>query len=356
MSGATPVTMKHIAAQAGVDRSTVSLALRNHPSLPAKTNARIQHIARQMGYRPNPLVAALMMHRAKPLGVEPTATIAYVTELPADQSGLRLRNPVQRAMRQGLALRASALGFRIEEFHVGQAGMSSARISDILIARGICGIVLGPRTGEKHEPLHIDWDRFACVSLGSKYLEEKIDYVCTDHYQNMRLISERCRQLGYRRIGLVLRKELSELLEHRFHSACLLDQTDQPMGERCAPLIEPHNLPWPERTVEWCRAERPDVIVSTISELGQEWLKLAAGLPGRPAVVSVSVEEQNGVIAGIFQDGAQLGAMALELVAARVQHNEIGVRPVRRSYLLDGVWVEGISCPPKKPKARHKNP
>src|SRR5215212_6454301 len=48
-------TMKDVAIAAGFAPATVSLALRNHHSLPVATRERIWTIARRIGYRPNPL-------------------------------------------------------------------------------------------------------------------------------------------------------------------------------------------------------------------------------------------------------------------------------------------------------------
>ncbi|MCL5096867.1 MAG: helix-turn-helix domain-containing protein [Candidatus Omnitrophica bacterium] len=48
--------MEIIARAAGGCRSTVSLALRNHPGIPFGTRQRIKAIASRLGYRPNPFV------------------------------------------------------------------------------------------------------------------------------------------------------------------------------------------------------------------------------------------------------------------------------------------------------------
>ncbi|RRJ98846.1 LacI family DNA-binding transcriptional regulator [Opitutaceae bacterium TAV3] len=58
------VNMEAVARAAGVHRTTVSMALRGHPKLPEATRARIRELAERMGYRPNPLVQALMSTRA----------------------------------------------------------------------------------------------------------------------------------------------------------------------------------------------------------------------------------------------------------------------------------------------------
>ena len=56
MSPPVRLTMRKLAASAGVSHVTVSRALRNDPSISRATTRRIQALARRLGYRPNPLV------------------------------------------------------------------------------------------------------------------------------------------------------------------------------------------------------------------------------------------------------------------------------------------------------------
>jgi transcriptional regulator with XRE-family HTH domain len=53
------MSLRRIAAEAGVSPSTVSLALRQSPKIPAGTRARILKIAKRLGYRPEACVLAL---------------------------------------------------------------------------------------------------------------------------------------------------------------------------------------------------------------------------------------------------------------------------------------------------------
>ena len=56
----TSPSMRKIAERAGVNRSTVSLALKNNQRLKPATRKKIQKLAMQMGYRKNPTLAHLM--------------------------------------------------------------------------------------------------------------------------------------------------------------------------------------------------------------------------------------------------------------------------------------------------------
>jgi len=77
------ITMKQIATQAGVSQAAVSLSLANHPRISALTRARVQAVARRLGYQPNPYVSALMRsrRRGRPISDRPVLAIvcAYLT-------------------------------------------------------------------------------------------------------------------------------------------------------------------------------------------------------------------------------------------------------------------------------------
>jgi LacI family transcriptional regulator len=56
-------THQDIATIACVSQVTVSLALRSHPRIPESTRKRIEAIARQIGYRPDPMLSSLVAYR-----------------------------------------------------------------------------------------------------------------------------------------------------------------------------------------------------------------------------------------------------------------------------------------------------
>lgn len=72
------ITMADVARAAGVHQTTVSLALRSHPRIPENTRKRIQQVAEEMGYRPNPLVSALIAQRRLGLAFSSGSVLAYL--------------------------------------------------------------------------------------------------------------------------------------------------------------------------------------------------------------------------------------------------------------------------------------
>ena len=98
----TTLTMKDMAALAGVSESTVSRALADHPSIAAKTRERIKALARQHGYFVNPVARSLRSRQ--------TRTIAVVIPLFHDVAQ-HLSDPFFSLILGHLADAASARGY-----------------------------------------------------------------------------------------------------------------------------------------------------------------------------------------------------------------------------------------------------
>jgi LacI family transcriptional regulator len=59
------VTLATVAATARVYLATASYSRRNDPRIPRATAARVHAVAKRIGYRPNPRIAALMATSAR---------------------------------------------------------------------------------------------------------------------------------------------------------------------------------------------------------------------------------------------------------------------------------------------------
>lgn len=64
-----PVSIYDIAKEANVSPSTVSRALQDHPYIGEKTKARIQNLAREMGYIPSAVAQSLVTNKTWTIGV-----------------------------------------------------------------------------------------------------------------------------------------------------------------------------------------------------------------------------------------------------------------------------------------------
>ena len=127
------MTLQDVADRAGVHRSTVALALRDHPRIPADTRELIRALAEKLGYRQNPLVAALMRSRRSGNAVK-HGTLAFLTNYPT-RDGWRPIHHNRPDFFPGAVARAKDFGYKLEHFWLGEPGMTPARLSAILRAR-----------------------------------------------------------------------------------------------------------------------------------------------------------------------------------------------------------------------------
>eukprot|EP01035_Chromulina_nebulosa_P036270 gene36270-48842_t len=107
-------TLQDVATRARVHRTTVSLALRDHPRIPAETRERVKAIAAKLGYRINPLVSALMQSRRSGQAVK-HVSLAYVTNYPT-RFGWRRPHHDRPDYFPGAVERARDFGYKLEHF------------------------------------------------------------------------------------------------------------------------------------------------------------------------------------------------------------------------------------------------
>ena len=128
-------TLRSLAKILGLSRTTVSDALRGSPRVDPNTALRVKQAAREAGYRRNPLAGALMSELRRSRGATFHGVLAVVDFNEPDRP--KEGAPYHHELVAGLNLRATELGFKVEQFSVGHAGISVQRLDSILQSRGI---------------------------------------------------------------------------------------------------------------------------------------------------------------------------------------------------------------------------
>lgn len=338
--------MTDIARAAGVHQTTVSLAFRNHPSIPTETRERLLALAEKMGYRPNPLVSVLMSQLRGQRFRRKHEIIAYLTSHPPENPWRK--HAAFNEMNAGARSSAAELGFVLQEFDLKTPGMNGERMKSILVARGIRAVLIAPLPDDQ-ATVDMDLTRFAAVALGVSLQSPPLERVSNDHYQSMRLAFQKCRELGYQRVGFMVGKSFSERLENRWLGAYLGEQAGLPAGRRLRPLLLTSVLPKDRNPVieAWHRRERPDVVLSPLGAAQAEYKAHFDRLPSRPGVVNLTRAAGAGGCAGILQDSARLGEIGVERVVSRLQHNDFGPLYRIQNSFLHGEWIDDASLPPR---------
>ena len=163
MPGNRRVTLADIAKRAEVHVTTVSLALRNHPRLPERTRTRIQKLAEEMGYQPDLVLQALVAYRGKVMERRNPPTLAYVTNW--DTKLGWQETTAHPEFYAGAKAKAEELGLKLDHFWMGEPGLSHTRMSKILQAREITGVIIASHRRSSDVSLHFDWSAFSAVKI-----------------------------------------------------------------------------------------------------------------------------------------------------------------------------------------------
>lgn len=330
------VRQQDIAERAGVHITTVSLALRNDPRLPETTRKRIQDLAKEMGYSPDPMLSALTVYRNRMKRVHHQGTLAWVCPPVAKGE----KQPAFPAYRRGAEERCAELGYRLENFYFSDLG--GPRLSKVLQARNITGILLPPQA---HSRVHLDfdWELFSSICFGFTLTEPRLHLITNAQYSSTRIAVRALRETyGYRRIGFVTASESDERTDQNFSSGYLSEQRRFEPENRL-PILGLMSGSRQEEITEftrWYREHKPDCVVflhATVPTLMQH-VGLDTQVCGQ---ASLALDTKMDGIAGIYQNDPIIGRKAVDFLIDMIHRNERGIPPHRFQFLIEGEWVDG---------------
>ncbi|MEI6861266.1 MAG: LacI family DNA-binding transcriptional regulator [Verrucomicrobiota bacterium] len=342
------ITMGDVAKRAGVHVTTVSLALRNHASLPPATRDRLRRLAEKMGYRPDPALSALVAYRHRARLAKDQPTLAYVTNWDT-QWGWREHVAAHRMFFEGATAKAALLGYRLEHFWLGERGLTPRRLSDILAARGITGVILASHRLAADVPLDFDWLRLSAVKIDFFPREPAMHNVTNDQRAVIQMAVRRAREAGYRRIGLVMPTWWDEIVDLAWSAGFLAEQQALPAAARVPILLydDPEReclVPRP-LLAEWLRRHQPEAIVSYEPFVRPQLAALGVAVPQDVAFADIFLTKVDGRTAGVRQNCHRVGELAVEILAGQLHQNVLGLPGIPISTLVEGTWFEGTSLP-----------
>lgn len=335
------VTIRDVARKAGVSIATVSKSLAHKPDIAAATRNTILSICAELGYRPNPLISALMRHRRRRSAPATGLTLAYVTAFPTPAGWRSTPAPIFRQMYAGAESRAAERNYRIEHFWLYRDGMSNERFSAMLHARGIRGILFAP-VPDTRVTIELTWPSFSVVGLGLTPTTSYFHRVSTDYFQGMLLALEECQKAGYKRPGFTVRLETIKRLEFRWEAAFLVAKERLGFRSLPRPLVVDE---WtPAKLEGWLQREKPDVVLGPV--LGQlEELLRATGrrIPEDIGLVGLLVPRPGDRLSGIVQHGEIVGAAAVDQLISQMERDEKGQPEHPMTYTMLGTWNPGTT-------------
>jgi DNA-binding LacI/PurR family transcriptional regulator len=351
-----PATIRSVASAAGVSKSTASLALRNHPSVALETRQRVESIARRLGYRINPLVAALMTQQRTGHAAEGAPLLALV-DLYGAPSSPGQKQPAVRlpvSARRHLAASHSAAreaaayhGYALDIVTGRDAGMTPHRLREILVSRGARGVILMMPPAPEVSPAweNLDWAGLSIVHLGSP--SSPFHHVRPNFVGGVELVWREIGRRGYRRPGLWVPPANERYSGYRWQMALRQNLSHGWKGAEYD-FLAPKDVELGGKEMRrWLRTEKIDVLCGMGTEPLVALREAGVRFPEDCGFLALHLlPDDFDQVAGLdLRYGTRFRA-AVQLLDSLLRHNETGRPEVPLAMVVPARWADGPTLRP----------
>jgi len=330
-------TIRKIAEQTGVSAATVSLALRGVGRISAKTRQKIELAAKTLGYQPHPLLAKAFSLARRPEALHYRESLAFIVEWTTETGPY-----YQRIVHAAAQERANSLGYKLEEFLLSGKPSDHRRLSRVLVARGIRGVIIMPRLEHRQPRVYLDWDNFAAVEIGrTLWSPRNLHHVETADYHKVIEAIHLLKKAGYRRIGMAVEPMQNQHQRGIYNAAYLLQQLRIPVRQRIPPLSIFGE--WNEKTFQrWVKQYEPDVLYIHDTVTVCPWLKkMGLRVPQDISLFCANVEKPE--FSGLRRDSAAMGRSTIEMLSLLLENDQVGLTDNPRCWQVDEFWQAGTT-------------
>lgn len=341
--------MKDVARESGYHITTISLALREHPSIPEATRQRIREVAGRLGYEKNPVYQALSRFRQQGTVCAPAPRIGYLENFGTGHGSAR--PPYLEAIYQGARRQAELLGYQLDPLAVGEDDHDSRSLTKYLREHQITGLVLGSFVPGFAE-IALNWDEYAVAKIHSRHTEPEATVVGNDQLREVRLAFRRLTALGYRRIGLAVGRADEDACGHRHTAGYLMEEASVPRDCRVPPLLFPYNIPETALAgmiVRWVRRNQVDAILCNWPTILRPLEREGLRVPEDAAFACLCLcETTHPDMAGVRPHLHLVGERAVSIVVAQLKSTERGLSDFPSSIYVQSTWQDGATAPPRR--------
>lgn len=341
----TPVpTVRLIARESGYSVATVSEALRGSGRVKSSTREAICRVAREMGYRHNPIVGQVMSHMRLSSTSHYCGMVAVLEDAAFKAS--RKASAWHKALFTGVTKRLDETGFTLEFHAIDTYARRFGRLSDVLECRGAKGLIIPPFA--RHADFDgFDWASFPVVQFDYTLKHQRMTTILPDHHMNMGKVFAFLSGLGYRRPGLVLESNRDERIHHKLSASFRAFQFAYSRLE--LPVYITPGLQ-KDGFLNWFQEARPDVVIGHDCRI-VEWLERSLSTTG---FFSLNVHEADVPVAGLNLLPEKLGSGAVDSLVSMILRHETGIPETAQSIMLEGVIQEGPTVRRQAPVAGYE--
>lgn len=340
------VSIRDIANQLGVHHTTVSLALRDSPLLKRATKEKIQTLAQELGYRPDPMLSALSAYRQSKRPAAFHGVLGWIHSWPSLKQQLEV--PTYRDYFEGARNHAERLGYSLREFWVIEPGMTPAKLQRILRARNVQGLLISPQPVSRTD-LGLNFDEVCAVAFGYSMQPAILHLVTSRHDQVIDLLLENIYRLGYRRPGFCVAMPSDSGNNNLWAAKWAHFLSEHPEVTPIPRLSDDGT----KSLSKWLRQYKPDVLVG-FSHLLPIIESMGYRVPEDIGLASLAVDRRDPRISGIDQNDTIIGRAAIDVLVGIMHRGQKGPPDVPIRTLVDGNWFEGETLRQQEPRRRNR--
>lgn len=178
------VTIKEIAAEAGVSIATVSKALNGQPDVSQKTKKRIWEISKRMGYTPNLIARNLVKKGNNTIGV----MISDIT------------TPIHPEIFKGINETANELGYTLFLSDTRRNIENEIKYVKTMMQNRVAGLLVSPVGSNISHFQEIIDDNIPLVFFGGKINDKMDNYIGIHNFNGARMATEHLISQGHKHI------------------------------------------------------------------------------------------------------------------------------------------------------------
>lgn len=315
---------------------TVSRILRNYPHVKVELRERVRACARELGYRPDPALAALNRHRrAAHEGAATGERLAVIVPREAVHGWGVF--PIMKEVEKDMREEAARIGYRVLRVDVPENGSTLSGELRKLRNKGIRGLVIASAVNlapvEERE-----WEDFAVISMGLRREGSGFHAVTVSFSRMAHLAFQQLARAGIRRIGYIagMVDSLSE-----YHPVSPLAAIKQAFKDMQTDIVALADFDAKARKVlsEWLERFAPEAVVSIQGD-PLYWIQAHAP-SGKRSVETVLLNRprDDTSITGVTTPPGLYGRQSIQRLHQLLLDNELGLPGARTILIIDGIWA-----------------
>lgn len=340
-------SQKQIAERLGISVAAVSLALRRKGTVSRELMNKVQSVALEIGYHPNPLLSSLASKRFQSVDSTAGTPLAFL-----DFSVEGVGSPIyydcfdESGRELGYSITRYTLD-HLREYHNPTA---------TLYARGVQGLIIFGLM-ERNEVIdNLDLSPFSVVQYGRFTVSLPFHTARPDIFGATKACYRRVKEFGYRRIGFALghHDPILEDDEARLSAAFGMTNLYSDPGQQVPIFMG--GVYDTEAFLVWYEKYRPDAVIGFSHLFADALLSAGYNIPEEVGYASMHVSPGVPVlyrhprqlkISGMDQNLAEIARECVVILDQNIRYHSIGIPRVPTQVLVTSSWREGETLIPQ---------